>query len=37
MIKFILVELKKILKILESIDLNSTNRQTHNRLYRLGN
>lgn len=30
MIKFILVELKKILKMLESVDLNSTNRQTHN-------
>lgn len=30
MIKFILVELKKILRMLESVDLNSTNRQTHN-------
>lgn len=36
MIKFILNELNKILKMLESIDLNSTNRQAHNRLYRLG-
>lgn len=30
MIKFILEELKKILRMLESVDLNSTNRQTYN-------
>ena len=30
MIKFILEELNKILRMLESVDLNSTNRQTYN-------